>query len=344
MPDSRFFSHNAPVALAEALKIGDARCAQATVHTEITTCAPLSSAGEGAVAFFSDKRYAADLSQSRAAFVFVTEAEAGQVPETACALITKAPQASWARLAMRLISLIPHQGQTAIHPEAEIEDGVSIGIGVVIGQGAQIGAGTTLEAYSVIGPGCAIGRNSRIGAHASVKCSLIGDRVQIASGARLGEAGFGVAGDARGLVDVPQLGRVIIQDDVSVGALTCIDRGAYDDTVIGEGSKIDNLVQIAHNVRIGRHCIIAAHSGISGSVSVGDGAMFGGRAGIIDHIDIGAGARVAAGAIVLRDVPAGEMWSGHPAKAIRQFLRESAWLSKQAHIKGLAKDQAKDKG
>jgi UDP-3-O-[3-hydroxymyristoyl] glucosamine N-acyltransferase len=339
MTDMRFFSHNTPVDLAEALKVADARCVGDVPDARIVACAPLNIADENAAAFFSDKRYLSDLTQSRAGFIFVSEADVDKVPQTAYALISKAPQASWARLAARLVSLISHQGSAAIHPEAEIEDGVQIGVGVVVGQGAQIGAGTHLEAYSVIGPGCTIGRNARVGAHASVKCALIGDRVHIASGARLGEAGFGVAGDARGLVDVPQLGRVIVQDDVSIGAGTCIDRGAYGDTVIGEGSKIDNLVQIAHNVRIGRHCIIAAHSGISGSVTVGDGAMFGGRAGVIDHIDVGAKARVAAGAIVLRDVPAGELWSGHPAKAIRQFLRETAWLSKQAQNK-----DHKDKG
>ena len=129
-------------------------------------------------------------------------------------------------------------------------------------------------------------------------------------------------------MDVPQLGRVILQDHVSIGALTCVDRGAWEDTVIGENTKIDNLVQIAHNVRLGRNCVLAGHVGLSGSVTVGDGVMFGGKAGIADHLTIGAGAQIAAGAGVMHDVPAGERWAGSPAKPIRRFMREAAWLAK----------------
>jgi UDP-3-O-[3-hydroxymyristoyl] glucosamine N-acyltransferase len=207
---------------------------------------------------------------------------------------------------------------------------VSLGVGVVIGQDVEIGAGTRIEAYAVIGPGVRIGRNCRIGAHSTVYCALIGDRVQLSSGVRVGEAGFGVSGDAKGLVDVPQLGRVILQDDVSIGANTCIDRGAFDDTIVGEATKIDNLVQIAHNVRIGRNCIVAAHAGLSGSVEVGDGAMFGGRAGVVDHLHVGAGAKIGAGSCVFKDVSAGQTVSGYPARSSRQFLRETVWLEKHA--------------
>lgn len=292
-------------------------------------CAPLATAGRGDAAYFSDRRYLGSLKKTKAGYVFVTEDNAALVPEQSLALIVKSPQAAWARVADALYTPIRHEG-AAIHPTARIEAGVYIGIGVVIGQNAEIGSGTRLEAYSVIGPGCSIGRNCRVGAHATVYCTLMGDRVHIASGAHIGEAGFGVSGDEQGLLDVPQLGRVILQDNVSVGSGTCIDRGAFDDTVIGEATKIDNLVQIAHNVQIGRQCIIAAHAGISGSARIGDGAMFGGRAGLIDHITVGASAKVAAGAVVYKDVPAGEMWSGFPAKPSRQFLREAAWLSKQA--------------
>jgi UDP-3-O-[3-hydroxymyristoyl] glucosamine N-acyltransferase len=131
-------------------------------------------------------------------------------------------------------------------------------------------------------------------------------------------------------VDVPQLGRVIIQDNVGIGPQTCVDRGAYDDTVIGENTKIDNLVQIAHNVVIGRNCVITGHCGLSGSAVLGDGVIMGGRAGLADHVTIGAGARIAASAGVMRDVPAGESWCGIPAVPVRQFFREVAWLQKSA--------------
>ena len=176
----------------------------------------------------------------------------------------------------------------------------------------------------------AIGRDCRLGANVTVGFALIGDRVRILSGAVVGEEGFGVAGGRGGAVDVPQLGRVILQDQVTVGANACIDRGAWEDTVVGENTKIDNLVQVAHNVRLGRNCVLAAHTGISGSCNVGDNVMFGGRAGIADHLDIGSGAKIAAAAGVMKDVPAGQIYCGSPARPLRRFMRETAWLARMA--------------
>ena len=229
----------------------------------------------------------------------------------------------------RLLSQIPAA-------EAAEDDTVVVEPGVVLGEGVRIGRGTRIGANTVIGPGVQIGRDCVIGANASIAFALIGDRVKLYAGVRIGEAGFGAAGSRTGPVDIPQLGRVILQDGVTVGANSCIDRGAYDDTVIGENSKIDNLVMIAHNCVIGRNCLLAAHTGISGTVTVGDGVIFGGKAGVGDHIAIGEGARVAAGAGVLADIPPGETWSGYPAKPIRQFLRETVWVSKQASGKARA--------
>lgn len=337
MPDPRFFEVGVKLDIDQVLALTQGRLAQPEAKGSgfIEACAPLSFSGDsslglGRAAYFSDRRYLALLHRSAAEYIFVASDFAGHAPAHSITILCAQPQAAWARVAGQLYHMRVHDGAQAIHPTARLEPGVELGVGVVLGQDVEIGAGTRIEAYTVIGPGCRIGRHCRIGAHATVFCALIGDRVHLASGARIGEAGFGVSGDARGLVDVPQLGRVILQDDVSVGAGTCIDRGAFDDTIIGEASKIDNMVQIAHNVHMGRNCIVAAHSGLSGSVSVGDGAMFGGRAGIIDHIDIGPGAKVAAGASVFKDVPAGVTVSGFPARPSRQFLREMVWLEKNA--------------
>jgi UDP-3-O-[3-hydroxymyristoyl] glucosamine N-acyltransferase len=157
--------------------------------------------------------------------------------------------------------------------------------------------------------------------------------VKLGAGVVVGEAGFGLAVGAAGLIDVPQLGRVIIQDGVSIGPQTCVDRGAYEDTTIGENTKIDNLVQIAHNVVIGRNCVIAGQCGLSGSSVLGDGVQLGGRVGLADHVTVGDGARIAAAAGVMRDIPAGETWCGIPAMPVRQFFREVAWLSRHASRK-----------
>jgi UDP-3-O-[3-hydroxymyristoyl] glucosamine N-acyltransferase len=246
-------------------------------------------------------------------------------------LITPIAHAAWAMTAGRL-----HQPRRldpaapAVHPSALLEAGVSVGHGAIIGEGAQIGAGTEIGPHAVIGPGVAIGRGCRIGAGATISCALIGDNVRIDAAVVIGEAGFGVTVGPKGLLDVPQLGRVIIQDGVSIGAHTCVDRGAYDDTVIGENTKIDNLVQIAHNVVVGRNCVIAGHCGLSGSCVVGDGVRMGGRVGLADHVTIGAGAQLAAAAGVMRDVPAGETWCGAPARPVLQFFREVAWVTKSA--------------
>lgn len=326
MPDARFFDTLAPVVASElAARIGGEIVLGG--DRQLSGVAPLGSAEVGAVAFLSDRKLLETLRTTRAGVVIVSAAMVDVVPAAAGVIVSSEPQAAWARAALILHRPIGH---TVMEPNAAEDASVRFGPGVALGTGARIGRGTTIGANTVIGPGVQIGRDCQIGANVSIGFALIGDGVRILAGARIGEAGFGAAGSRDGPIDIPQLGRVIIQDRVTIGANSCIDRGAYDDTIIGESSKIDNLVMIGHNVRLGRNCLLAGHVGISGSVTVGDNVMFGGRAGVGDHITIGDGARIAAGAGILADVPAGETWSGYPAKPLRQSLREAIWLSKQA--------------
>ena len=301
----------------------------------VSAVAPLAVAGAADVAFLGDRRFMPALADSRAGCVVVPASAVDAAPAKAAVIVSGEAQAAWARASLLLhrpIALI----QAANPEEAAEDETVVFEPGVVLGAGARIGRGTRIGANTVIGPGVQIGRDCVIGSNVTIGFALIGDRVRLLSGARIGEPGFGAAGSRTGPVDVPQLGRVILQDGVSIGANTCIDRGAYDDTVIGENTKIDNLCMVGHNCVIGRSCLMAAHTGLSGSVTVGDGVMFGGKAGVGDHLTIGEGARVAAGAGVLQDIPAGETWSGYPAKPLRQFLREAVWLAKQTSGKARA--------
>jgi UDP-3-O-[3-hydroxymyristoyl] glucosamine N-acyltransferase len=215
----------------------------------------------------------------------------------------------------------------SVHEDARLEDGVTVDPGAVVGPGAEIGAGTVICANAVIGPDVRIGRDCSVGPGASISHALVGDRVIIHAGARIGQDGFGYI-PGKSHLKVPQLGRVIIQDDVEIGAGTTVDRGGGRDTMIGEGTKIDNLVQIAHNVSIGRKCLIAGHVGLSGSVTLGDAVMLGGKVGVADHRKIGDGAQLIALSGVMHDVPAGERWGGAPAKPLREFFREQVALQR----------------
>jgi UDP-3-O-[3-hydroxymyristoyl] glucosamine N-acyltransferase len=334
MPDPRFFEDLGPVRLGELAAASGAELADARAGDRmIRGVSVLAHAGPDSVTFVADRKYAGELAGLRAGACFLPAALADQAPAGCAALVVANPQGAYALAAQRL-----HRprafGPSAVAADAKLEEGVVLGPGVVIGPGAQIGRRTRIGANTVVGPGVAIGRDAEIAANVTIGFALIGDRVRILAGAVIGEPGFGATAGPKGLIDIPQLGRVIIQDGVSIGANTTIDRGAFDDTVIGENTKIDNLVQIAHNVRVGRNCVMAAHTGISGSVAIGDGAQFGGRAGVADHVTIGPGARVGAAAGVMKDIPAGETWGGMPARPIRHWLKETAWLARMANRRG----------
>ena len=339
MPDARFFETLPPLtATTLAEQIGGVVVRGG--ETEITSVAPLSSADRGAVSFLADRKFAAVLSETKAGCVIVPVSAIDAVPQGTAVITSDEAQAAWARASL-LLHRVRALDKAASREEACEDDSVVLEPGVVLGEGVRIGRGARIGANTVIGAGVQIGRDGTIGSNVTIRFALIGDRVNIYSGARIGEAGFGAAGSKAGPIDIPQLGRVIVQDGVTIGANTCIDRGAYDDTVIGENSKIDNLCMIGHNCVLGRNVLMAAHSGLSGSVTVGDNVRFGGQAGVGDHITIGDGAAIAAGGGVLANVPAGQVWSGYPAKPLRQFLRETIWVSKQvARRKGGKESEA----
>ena len=306
----------------------------------IVNIAPLDTAGPSDISFLDNGKYLGELSTTRAGACLVAPRFEAAAPRGVAVLITSEPYRGFVAVARALFpeALRPSSpfgtsGCSAgahVHPTARLEAGVTVDPLAVIGPGAEIGAGTLIGAGAVIGPGVCIGRECAIGIGASIIHALIGDRVFIHPGVRIGQDGYGFLPSPKGHQKIPQTRRVIVQDDVEIGANTTIDRGATRDTVIGEGTKIDNLVQIGHNCSIGRHCLIVSQVGISGSVTVGDFVMMGGQVGIADHITIGDGAVIGARGGIMSNVPAGSRWAGYPAEPAGDWKRGVATLRRLA--------------
>jgi UDP-3-O-[3-hydroxymyristoyl] glucosamine N-acyltransferase len=248
------------------------------------------------------------------------------------AIRTSQPYLAWARVAALFHPAPPVRAgihpSAVVDPAAQVDPSAEIGPLVVVEAGAEIGPRCRIGALSVIGAGVVLGADCRVGSGVSVSHAMLGARVYLYPGCRVGQEGFGFATGPDGFLTVPQLGRVLIGDDVEVGANSTIDRGSSQDTVIGAGTRIDNLVQIGHNVRLGRCCVIVAQAGISGSAVLGDFVQFGGQAGITGHLTVGDGARIGAKSGVMEDVPAKAEWVGAPAMPARQFFREYATMRK----------------
>jgi UDP-3-O-[3-hydroxymyristoyl] glucosamine N-acyltransferase len=341
MSDPLFFRRPTGLTLREIAELAGALPRdRAPLERRVSDVAPLDRAGPADLAFLDGPRYADQLESTRAGICIVSERFADRAPQHVAVLVSAQPYRAFVEAARALYpdaarpsSLFEAAGTVQgahVHPSARLEKGVTIDPAAVVGPRVEIGAGTVLQAAAVIGPSVRIGRDCTIGAGCSLSHALVGDRVIVHPGCRIGQDGFGYVMGATGHVKVPQVGRVILQDQVEIGAGTTIDRGANRDTIIGEGTKIDNLVQVGHNVIIGRHCIVVAQTGISGSVTIGDFVVLGARVGINNHVRIGDGAQIAATSIVNDDVPPGARWGGIPAKPARIWFREMKILEQMA--------------
>lgn len=295
----------------------------------ISDIGQIETAEKGDIVYVADAAFMPTLQASKCGACITTEALAKDVPAHCAVLISADPRATFAAVAAIFYPrTTPTFDTSSIASDAVIGKNVQFAPGVVVGAKAVIGDDVVIGANTVIGPGVEIGAGSAIGANVTIFFAIIGARTIVHPGVRIGQDGFGFVPTVSGLRKVPQLGRVIIHDDVEIGANTTIDRGALGDTVIGAGTIIDNLVQIGHNVVIGRSCIIVAQVGISGSCTLGNGVVLGGQVGLADHLEIADGAQVAAQSGLMRDVGRGEVVMGSPAKPIRQFWREVAAVSR----------------
>ena len=338
MADPRFFTRVGPFRLEELAALSNARLLRSEDGDRlISDVAPVETAAADEITFLDNRKYLDAFAACGAGAAFVQERDGPRAPPGMALLVTREPYKAFARAAQAFYpepALAPGRAPSAvIAPSATIGEGCEIGPFAVIEAEARIGARCRIGAHSVIGVRVEIGDDCRIGAQVTLSHCLIGARVVLHPGVRIGQAGFGFAPDPAGPVKVPQLGRVLIGDDVDIGANTAIDRGSGHDTVIGPGSMIDNLVQIGHNVVLGRGCILAGQVGVSGSTKLGDFVMAGGQAGFAGHLTIGDGARIGAKSGLMRDVEPGETVMGNPAVPFTRFMRQVATLERLAQKK-----------
>jgi UDP-3-O-[3-hydroxymyristoyl] glucosamine N-acyltransferase len=330
MGNARFFSRSGPYSLAVVAQAASGLACSRDLLLE--GVAPLQIAGPYEVSFLDNQHYASALEQTLAGAVIVHPDMQARVPAATVPIVTTEPYAGWARVAALFHPVPPVS--PGIHPtalvaeSAKVDPTAEIGPLSIIEGAAEIGARCRIGPGAIVGSGVLVGRDCRIGAHVSLSHALLGERVCVHPGARIGQEGFGFASIKSGFLTVPQLGRVILEDDVEIGANTTIDRGSARDTVIGAGSRLDNLVQIGHNVVLGRCCVIVAQVGISGSTELEDFVRVGGQAAMAGHLHIGKSAQIGAQAGVISDLPSGAIVLGSPAQPKKDFFRQVATLKR----------------
>jgi UDP-3-O-[3-hydroxymyristoyl] glucosamine N-acyltransferase len=344
MSEPLFLRHSQGLTIDEIVAVTGAKLSSKPARAQrIVNVAPLDRATPRDLTFFDSRKLVEAAATTHAGACLTTVALAKELPAQVLVLTVGDPYRAFVNVARELFphalrpSSLSQPGDFAgahVDRSARMEPGISIEPGAVVGAGAEIGSGSVIGANAVIGADVRIGRDCSIGAGVTISNSLIGDRVIIHPGCKIGQDGFGFVMGGSGHVKIPQVGRVIIQDNVEIGAGTTIDRGAIRDTVIGEGTKIDNLVQVGHNVSIGRHCIVVAQTGISGSSTLEDFVVLGARVGLNNNVTIGEGAQIAAISVVHGDVPPGARWGGTPAKPVKQWFREMMILERLARQKG----------
>ena len=335
MVDKHFYNVKENVTLAQIAEVTSAVLTDANKQNErIADIATMATAGADDICFFYDRKNREKAASMRAKACVTTEDLQQYVPQGVVVLTCDNPKIAFIKLNEYMYSEKKPQAQidasAKIAATAQIGANCFIGANAVIGDNVEIGDNCTIEPNAVIAQGCKIGANCRIGSNASIAYSIIGNNCYIYTGARIGADGFGFQLMAGQHHRIPQLGRVIIGNDVEVGANTCIDRGALDDTVIGDGTRIDNLVQIAHNDKLGRGCVIVSQVGIAGSCTLGDYVVLGGQVGLADHLNIGSGAQVAAQSGAMRDIEAGAVMMGSPCVPFKDYMRQVSFVQKNS--------------
>jgi UDP-3-O-[3-hydroxymyristoyl] glucosamine N-acyltransferase len=345
LADPRFFANRGPFPLGELARIGEADLVRGDPERRVTDVAALDAAAPSDLSFLDNKKYAVQARSTGAGACLVRAGDLDLLPEKTAALVTADPYRAYARIAA---AFYPDAGGGAgsaegeprdapddlVHPEARLAPDCRIEPGAVVGAGAEIGARAVVGANAVVGRGVCIGEDSVVGAGATLSHCLIGKRVVLHPGVRIGQDGFGFALGPAGHQKVPQLGRVVIEDEVEIGANTTIDRGSGPDTLIGRGAKIDNLVMIAHNVQLGPGCVVVAQTGISGSTRIGAGSVLAAQVGVTGHLTIGPGTQLAARSAVIRDLEGGQVYGGAPAIPARDWRRQLAAISRLGKRKG----------